>query len=409
MKQILMHIGQLFRFPLIITFGTLPIPLLLTAYYAPLRLGKLCLWTSAYILIDILGTAIQEKWRLLYGAAVLVSAGIIGWQMVITGSSLAMLLIPAVYAFLLICGLLLGTDDRNTYISHLWYQFCAAIHISAQIILYLSKTAEATLPEWTSTLLLASFFLFALLGMLSLNQSNLLRATSGRQQVSQSMKYKNQLMTLILFGSSALLSSIPFLAKLILWGFRWIAKNLLGATSILFAWEMVESFVQRGKVPFVYPEISEETSRDFLLRILVTGVTLTVVLFLTVLILYALIKGIIKLLQTIVSTFNRNLDQSCQDFHDEITDTRVGLEDQKTQRGKRNRLSATEEKRLPPDQRIRYRYKRLMQKHPEWFSGSTARENLPPEAAPIYEKVRYSPYPVTEEDAQSFAEQTKKI
>lgn len=182
-----MHIWQLFRFPLIITFGTLPIPLLLTAYYTPQYAGKLWLWTSAYVLIDILGTAIHGKWRLLYGAAVLISAGIIGWQMVIAGFSLAILLIPAVYAFLLICGLLLGTDDRNTYISHLWYQFCAAIHIFAQIILYLSKTAEAALPKWTSPLLLVSFFLFALLGMLSLNQSNLLRATGGRQQVSQSM------------------------------------------------------------------------------------------------------------------------------------------------------------------------------------------------------------------------------
>lgn len=213
-------------------------------------------------------------------------------------------------------------------------------------------------------------------------------------------------MTLILFGSAALLSLIPFLAKLIFWIFCWIAKKLLGAASILSALEMAKSFVQRGKVPFVYSEIPEETSRDFLLQILVTGVTLTVVLFLTVLFLYALIKGIIKLLQTIVSAFNRNLDQSCQDFQDEIIDTR---ENYLKDTHRIPRLSAAEERKLPPDQRIRYRYKRLMQKHPEWFSGSTARENLPPEAAPIYEKVRYSPYPVTEEEAQSFAEQTKKI
>ena len=64
---------------------------------------------------------------------------------------------------------------------------------------------------------------------------------------------------------------------------------------------------------------------------------------------------------------------------------------------------------MPPDQRIRDRYQRLMQKHPEWDSGSTARENLPESAAPLYERVRYSPYPVTEEDAQQFAAETKKV
>jgi len=40
--------------------------------------------------------------------------------------------------------------------------------------------------------------------------------------------------------------------------------------------------------------------------------------------------------------------------------------------------------------------------HPEWSDGSTARENLPEEAAAVYERARYSEHPVSPEEAARF-------
>ena len=74
------------------------------------------------------------------------------------------------------------------------------------------------------------------------------------------------------------------------------------------------------------------------------------------------------------------------------------------------RKQIREKKRaMTPAQRIRYRYQRLLYKHPNWDQGSTARENLPTVAAAVYEQARYSSHPVTQEDAALFVSKTKKV
>jgi hypothetical protein len=64
---------------------------------------------------------------------------------------------------------------------------------------------------------------------------------------------------------------------------------------------------------------------------------------------------------------------------------------------------------MEPGQRVRYRYRRLLKKHPEWTQDKTARENLPEDPAGIYERARYSRDTVTEEEAKQFASDIKKV
>ena len=90
-----------------------------------------------------------------------------------------------------------------------------------------------------------------------------------------------------------------------------------------------------------------------------------------------------------------------EDYIDEITDTRETGDASRS----RSRFGASKPKAPKggtPGERVRYRYKLLLWKHPEWNRGATAREKLPPDAADIYERARYSPHPVTEEEAEAF-------
>ena len=64
---------------------------------------------------------------------------------------------------------------------------------------------------------------------------------------------------------------------------------------------------------------------------------------------------------------------------------------------------------MSPTEKIRYRYLRLLAKHPQWAKGSTPREKLPAHLAVIYEKARYSDHPILETDAEQFASGTKSI
>ena len=100
-----------------------------------------------------------------------------------------------------------------------------------------------------------------------------------------------------------------------------------------------------------------------------------------------------------------------EDFSDEITRTRG----KRLKKSKEMQEPQENKERLPmfsgrmtPVQKIRYRYRQLSRKHPEWTVQSTARENLQERAAGLYELARYSNHPVQEADAESFKKETKK-
>ena len=65
------------------------------------------------------------------------------------------------------------------------------------------------------------------------------------------------------------------------------------------------------------------------------------------------------------------------------------------------------ESSMEPGERIRYRYRLLSKKHPEWREHNTARENLPDSPAQLYERARYSDHPITPEEAEQFKNETK--
>ena len=117
-----------------------------------------------------------------------------------------------------------------------------------------------------------------------------------------------------------------------------------------------------------------------------------------------MIKLLRKLIRRFLSGMSDYAANVSEDYIDEITDTRIALP-----KKKRNRVSAADERAMTPAQRIRYRYQRLLYKHPNWDQGSTARENLPTEAAAVYEQARYSSHPVTQEDAALFISKTKRV
>ena len=81
----------------------------------------------------------------------------------------------------------------------------------------------------------------------------------------------------------------------------------------------------------------------------------------------------------------------------------------KRERKQRRKALFVFEQRLTPTERIRYQYRRLSEKHKDWIAASTARENLPADAAAVYERARYSNHPISDEDAVQFKAKTRKL
>ena len=139
----------------------------------------------------------------------------------------------------------------------------------------------------------------------------------------------------------------------------------------------------------------------------VAGLLLAVAV--TLWLVYFLIKKLIAGIKLLGRLLGQYLQAVSEDYVDEITDTREELNQAVGRTAPDNRQKSQPNRAQTPEQRIRYRYRQLMHRHPEWESGSTARENLNEEAASIYEYTRYSGRPVDEDKARTFAAETKKL
>ena len=129
-----------------------------------------------------------------------------------------------------------------------------------------------------------------------------------------------------------------------------------------------------------------------------------------VFILWRIFRTLRSKIQELVVSLGKFSASVSEDYVDEVTDTRDEGSEEKLQRRRRNpKLSAREERILPPGERIRYRYRRILSKHPDWVPGTTARESLPEELACVYEKARYSGFEMTEEEAAAFTGGTSKL
>ena len=227
------------------------------------------------------------------------------------------------------------------------------------------------------------------------------------------MKQKNLLLTLALFGAALGVACIPaavsIMKAVILWGvsaLQWV----IGMFASLFHLNgMAGGGPSDSSSPALPFEGEQQSAASQWSSAVITVIALVLVAALACFALYWLGKKLIVLARELYRKLSRYFHAVSEDYVDEITDTRED-NDRSTYRGRQQKkLSGKDMRKLPPDQRIRYRYWLLMRKHTRWAPGSTARENLNTAAASIYERVRYSKYAASEADDQRFAEETKTI
>jgi len=409
MKHPVMRIWRDFRFPLLIAFAYLPVPFLMLANFAPQILPFVWLWPLSYVLLDALGTKIRGKWRILYGIAAIIALVVLTLFMAGIAQELRICLVPILYIAALIIGMPLSPAGRNELISPAWYITGVAVQLIAQAFLYSAQILDNPVLKPVTPWILLSFFLFVAIGLISLNQSNLSFAARGRQAASRAMQRKNLLMTLVFFAIALGITFIPnlvsSLSAFFLWLIHFIA-DLLRTKAIDVPVTGVQDPV--GERPS-FVEFEDAKRLPPVLNTIITVIGLIIVAVVLFFAIRYLIRKLIALAKRLKHLLTQYIHVASEDYVDIISDTREDNDRSERKPKKEKKLSFTEERRLTPTQQIRYRYSQLMRKHPEWDSGSTARENLNGTAASVYERVRYSQYTASEEDARSFAAETKKV
>lgn len=396
---------------LILAFGSVPLPLMLFSAHGQPLLPVVWVYPAAYAIAAALSLVLPGKWRLVYG--ILAAAACVGFAVMIpTGLLRLVSAIPAVgYAALLLWSLKIGGWGRDDELPGYLYGTLFALQLTGQVSLLMNSTTGNGSMVPYGPGLKAAFLAFVLLSLLSMNRKGLHEAAEKRQRISGQMFRKNLLLTLSLFGIALAVALAPsaygMVKQLILW-IAWLVLQILMLVSRPQSGSTAEGGGGAGSMPM--GDASAPGALALFLEKIVTFAAVILIVVLAAVLFYRIGRGVVRILRLLWKRLERYAEHVAVDYVDEITDTRDDPYGERIARRSAVRhVSAKEQRNMSPTEKIRYRYLRLLVKHPQWAKGSTPREKLPADLAMLYEKARYSDHPVTEADADRFSSGTKTI
>ncbi|MBP3648069.1 MAG: hypothetical protein J6K55_16815 [Clostridia bacterium] len=321
------------------------------------------------------------------------------------------LALPIGYVVLLLYTLPIGGWEAGRELSYTVSFTGACLFAAAQVMQMIPSGVYASIK----VPLIVSFLCYVTLWLFMLNRQSLQEASSRGQGASGGMRQKNKLFTAGLIVVILLLSSIPALARAL----RWMWDRMLELVMVVL--RFLSGFLPEttaggagggGAGPM---EMLGEVSEPSLLAVILEKIFavlavigLCVALFFALRIVWRKLRVLVRKLWKLLGSYAQ---AASEDYVDEIADTRETGETSSS--GRRSPFGEwfrqVNEDRLTPVERVRYRYRRLLRRHQEWQPGSTARENLPPEAASIYERARYSRETIDSNEAETFAQHAKTL
>lgn len=404
------------QFPLLIAFATVPLPIMIVSAYV--QRPWLCVGAvaAAYVLLAILCLFLPGRVRLasgLAGAAVILAVGAL---ILPVREHMFLFVIPAGYVVLLLVGLPMAAWPQEKEAPGLWIAAGVVLHGAAQVLINAGRRA-GTFPGLLRAApgLPVCLMAFLLLALLALNRSGMQDAGMGRHAVPRLMRVKNAVLTVAFLALAAGIACIPGVVRALqgLWKFfTQGVGRLAGWLMALLPETPMQGGSGAGEGMADMASLGEAAPPSPFLIVLERVIMVLALVLLAVGALFA-VKFLIGRIRRLIRFLRNRLRQfaaaAAEDYVDEVTDTRDDAELHNLPILNRLRFNLGGDRHLSPGQRIRRRYLRLRLRHGDWLSSRTARETLPPAAAPLYERARYSGHDMTEQDAVDFDRETRKV
>lgn len=389
------------QFPLLIALALYPVSVLILGYASGGLLSWRWLMPLLVLFLSCAAMPVPGKVRLpfgLCGAALLCLAGA---YLGIQGAGWKVWLLNITFSAALLWSLRIAGWKREDELPNFWLIGGILIQLAARVIMIAVENTRGKSLASIEIELTLVFYLFVILAMLSLNRSALNQAAMGRTGASRSMRRKNVLLILAVFVISVLISLLPVFVTAAQWVMGKVGDFLMWFGS-LFGGDAVGALPPDETSPG--PSDSETMAISPFVLLFGKVIAATIIGF----ILYQLFLYIKEFVVGLIQRAGRFASDAGEDYVDEVTDIREERDqEQKISRGlfrERRNIDA-----LPPEQQVRYQYRRLLRSHKDWSDASTARENIPREMAKIYERARYSTDAVTDAEAKDFRTGTKKL
>ncbi len=410
-----MNIREFFRksqFPILIGLGTYPVAACAAAYFALDLLSLAWIFPVVYAALAILALLLPTKprWILgVFGVVLLVAPCVLYLPITVMGTALV---IAVMYSVLLFWSLQFSAWEPSRELGAGSIGIGLAINLVSYVLTFFEPgLAPAALQ------IKAALFFFVLLAMLSMNRGSLNLASGESRGFTAVMRRKNLFLTMGMFGIALLFALIPSLSKLVAAIFAWITQLIAWLRNMLASMVPEETTVETTVAVTIAPTVAEGWMDAVLdgkevyrhsesVNVMMTAIVLVVMIPVSLAVLYGISKLLVHGVRRLAALISRAANAQTEDFVDEITDTRENARYARSSEKRPHRRVQVLGK-MPPAERIRYHYRRLLSKHPQWQDHHTARENLAEEAAVLYERARYSDHPVTDLDAERFQKETK--
>ena len=400
---------------LLTSCAALPAAALAAGSAEPSFLAPVALAALFHLLLSLACLTLPGRLRLFVGLLGAGAAAGLGIPAFAAAKSVPALAVPLLYAALLLTGLPMAAWPRERELHPVFSAGGLALHALAQVMAGVARrTGRFGLLARAQGALLACFVLFLLLAMLSFNRAALEYASLGRQRPPLSMRLRNRLLIVALLALSLLLANLQAVSRAVL-AARGALLSLIGRIAAL----LMKLFASRGAsgggggAGAIEPPGGLEAAEPGWLAVLLERALMALALVALVLLAVFLLRLVLTRLSALLRALAERLAlfaaAASEDYVDEITDTREDAGERSSLLRLLHRLDLTDERRLPPGERIRRRYLLLRLRHRDWRASQTARETLPDGAARLYERARYSAHEITEEEAERFGEQIKRV
>ena len=400
------------QFVLLIALGCYPASVMAALFTAPQLLPYSWIYPVVYGVAGICGMLVPGKPRLIFGVLGTLALTVPSFLFFEGTLSWFALLLGIIHSALLFCTMRIGGWEAGKELPAGWLACMLALLLVGCFLSFVEEKVAHT-----ALAMKFSLFVFAFFAMRSLNRGSLFLAAGGKRSFSPAMIGKNTLLTVALFaialGIALLPSAVGFLKVLLGWlgdFINWlkelfaslVPEETVGTVTTMPTTEPANTAEGLGVITERIPRREATAGQQIMMTSIVLAVLIPAGIFGLFKISKLLIKGIKGLIAMVDTAVNAQTD----DYEDEITDTRHDGQAE-TRKGSKEKKPKVSESNMTPSQRIRYRYRRLAKKHPEWQDHNTARENLPEMPAELYERARYSDHPVTQEEAERFKTETK--
>ncbi len=403
------------HFPVLLLLSAMPVFLAWLSINAPKALPSAYILFAAYLLLSGVCVCVPGKIRL---PAAIVSGALLTalcFAVLAVAAYPLFLLLPVGLSALLFFSLPLAVRQYDSEVSPFVYVAGVGVHVAIQFLHHYFAGVGGVSPyEPASRALTLSLIAYILLFLLSMNRISLDNATLLRHRLPPGMRGLNTVLTLLFVALSLLLALTPAIIR----GITALWHVLSGLLARLLSWLLSllpsaadPGFGAAGGAPGMMPmmgEAPEPSALALLMQKIASVVSMLILIAGTAFLLYSLLRLLLRLARRLIARLREYTSAASAEYEDEITDTREDGAQRET-RFLRRASRRTAQHDGTPAGRIRQSYARLLRRNPKWAQSSTARENLPEDAAVLYERARYSEHPVTAEDAERFSQDVRRL